>query len=81
MAKQKVTDKTVKKALTDGPRSNKELREQLGLEKADPKLDRKLQEMRKAGDIKIVGNRWAVSTVEKCPKCGGKGWVGKTPAA
>lgn len=76
-----VTRKAIKKALSDGPKSNKELRGDLGLEveKCDPKLDRNLQQMRKSGELQIIGNRWAFTTVCKCPTCGGKGWIEKKP--
>lgn len=67
----------VTKALNEGPRSNKELREVLGLpvEKYDPRLDRKLQQLRKEGKIHLVGGRWALNTVSTCPTCKGCGWV------
>lgn len=78
-----LTGRVVREALAKEPQSNRKLRETLGLssEKFDPKLDRKLQEMRKNGEIRLVNNRWALATVEKCPACGGKGWVHTAPGS
>lgn len=72
-----VSPDAVTKALNEGPRSNKELRESLGLptEKYDPRLDRKLQQLRKEGKIHLVGGRWALNTIKACPACKGRGWV------
>lgn len=71
------SDRDVTKALEAGPASNRELRERMGVptDKVDPKLDRKLQQMRKKGELKIVGKRWALRTTEECPTCKGRGWV------
>jgi hypothetical protein len=68
---------SVTKALNEGPQSNRELRETLGLsiEKYDPRLDRKLQQLRKDGKIHLVGGRWALNTILTCPSCKGRGWV------
>lgn len=67
----------VTKILTAGPKSNKELRDELKLTKAksDPKLDRALQKLRKDGKILVVQGRWALTTVIECPSCSGRGWV------
>lgn len=62
------------KALKPGPKTNKELREQLSLG-ADPKLDRTLQKLRKDGKITVIDKRWALSIVGTCPTCEGRGWV------
>jgi hypothetical protein len=72
-----ISPDAVTKVLNEGPRSNKELRESLGLsiEKYDPRLDRKLQQLRKEGKIHLVGGRWALNTVKACPTCKGRGWV------
>lgn len=63
--------------LKNGPKSNKEMREALGLstQRYDQRLDRALQQMRKAGKLKLLGGRWVVATTEICPTCGGRGWV------
>lgn len=70
---------TVAKALHEGPLSNRELREKLDLsiDKYDPRLDRKLQQLRKEGKILLVGGRWALNTVSTCPTCRGRGWIEK----
>ena len=66
----------IKKLLSNGPKTNKELRNALALEgKVDPKLDRALQKLRKDGQIQVIGGRWALSTVQTCPTCKGRGWV------
>lgn len=72
-----VSERAVIHALQHGPRSNKELRTQLGLDSKnyDPRLDRTLQQLRKEGKIHIVGQRWAHKTVQRCPTCEGRGWV------
>jgi hypothetical protein len=77
MAKGKINPAAVQRALTEGPRSNKEIRETLGLsvEKYDPRLDRKLQQLRKDGKIHLINGRWAMNTIHTCPTCQGKGWV------
>lgn len=72
-----VEPERIREVLKEGPQSNRELREKLGLspEKYDPRLDRKLQQLRKDGGIHIVGARWALNTVVQCPHCRGRGWV------
>jgi len=70
-----VVEREVQSALKGGPKSNQELRSQLGTE--DKKLTRTLQRLRRRGLLKVVKGRWALTTVEICPKCGGKGWVKK----
>ena len=75
----------IEEALNAGPQTNRELRETLGLssEKYDPRLDRKLQQLRKEGKIHLVGSRWALNTIVTCPHCKGRGWIendGKPPA-
>jgi hypothetical protein len=63
--------------LKKGPKSNKEMREALGLstEHYDAHLDRALQKMRKDGKLKLLNGRWVVGHTQVCDKCGGKGWV------
>lgn len=63
--------------LKTGPKSNKEMRAELGLtpDRYDSHLDRALQKLRKAGKLKLIGGRWVVSSVEVCDSCSGKGWV------
>jgi hypothetical protein len=67
----------IKRSLSNGPKTNKELRAELT--GADPKLvsklDRDLQKGRKAGTFKVIQRKWALSTVQTCPCCKGKGWV------
>jgi hypothetical protein len=72
-----IRPKRIEKVLNGGPQTNKELRESLGLsaDKYDPRLDRKLQQLRKEGKIHLVGSRWALNTVVRCPHCQGRGWV------
>ena len=79
----RASDRDVTEALQAGPASNRELRSRLGVSegKVDPKLDRKLQQMRKNGTLKIMGKRWALSTTEECPTCKGRGWVKARPAS
>ena len=79
-AKGEVTEKSVATLLTKGPKSNKEIREGLGLSTAsyDPRLDRELQRLRKDGKLKLLNGRWSLSTTGTCPTCGGKGWVAGT---
>jgi hypothetical protein len=72
----------VTKILANGPKTNRELREELKLVKTqgDPQLDRALQKLRKDGKILVVQGRWALSTVVMCPGCDGRGWIdGKKP--
>lgn len=63
--------------LKDGPKSNREMRQALGLavQQNDQRLDRALQRMRKDGKLKLLGGRWVVAGVEICKECDGKGWV------
>jgi|SRR5579872_6272774 hypothetical protein len=85
---EQIEPRKIRKALQGAPQTNKELRASLGLspDKYDPRLDRKLQQLRKDGEIHLVGSRWALNTIRLCPHCGGRGWVetkgksGDTPA-
>jgi len=71
-------EEKIQEALKKGPRTNRELRADLGMKGGyDAKLDRTLQKMRKEGKIKVDKNRWIGLTVSICDKCGGKGWVKK----
>lgn len=66
----------IQKALKKGPRTNRELRTDLGIRGTyDAKLDRALQRMRKDGKIKADKGRWFTTSVQVCPSCDGKGWV------
>ena len=81
--KQPLDNDRIHKVLKQKPQTNRELRATLGLEaqKVDPRLDRKLQQLRKAGKIQLVDGHWALLTIAKCPNCEGRGWVetkGKT---
>lgn len=69
--------KKIEKSLEHGPRTNKQLRDDLGLTKTkpDPKLDRTLQKMRREGVVSAAKGRWFGLTVQVCPTCSGKGWV------
>ncbi len=70
------TDK-IRKLLRRGPLSNREMRKVMGLttKRYDPRLDRKLQQLRKEGKIRLSGSRWSLSTITPCPTCKGRGWV------
>lgn len=70
-------EEKVATALKGSPKSNKEIREELGLsvERYDQRLDRTLQKMRKAGKLKLLNGRWVVASIEVCGACSGKGWV------
>ena len=72
-------EEKIQEALKKGPRTNRELRSDLGLKGSgyDAKLDRALQKMRKEGKIKVDKNRWIGLSVSICSACGGKGWVRK----
>lgn len=72
-----IAPEQIHQSLHNGPQTNRELRESLGLsaERYDPRLDRKLQQLRKDGKIHLVGGRWALNTVIQCPHCKGRGWV------
>lgn len=72
-------EEQIKDALKKGPKTNRELRGDLGIKAKsyDAKLDRMLQKMRKDGKIKAVKGRWYDTTFVTCPGCGGKGWVKK----
>ncbi len=79
MPKKKIINKefittTLKKR---GPRSNQELRDDLGLttQTYDPKLDRTLQQLRKEGEVHIIKGKWSIATTKICPTCEGKGWI------
>jgi hypothetical protein len=63
--------------LKNNPKSNKEMRQALGLstEHYDPRLDRALQRMRKEGKLKLLNSRWIVGHTQVCSTCGGKGWM------
>lgn len=76
-AKTKQMEVAVNELLKHGPRSNKEMRSTLGLpsQKENQTLDRTLQKLRKAGKLHLVNGRWALTTTQVCPSCGGKGWV------
>lgn len=78
--KPEVTEEKVEGLLKKGPKSNKEMREALGLstQHYDQRLDRALQKMRKEGKLKLLNGRWVTAHTQACPTCGGKGWV-KTP--
>lgn len=67
-------DQKIKQFLANGPRTNKEIREVLGVE--DRLLDRQLQRLRKTGAIRVVGRRWMTDSIRVCDTCGGRGWVG-----
>jgi hypothetical protein len=69
----------VKAVLKSEPKTNKELREALGLNTSyyDPKLDRMLQKMRKTGEIQVINGKWSLASFKICDKCKGKGWVEK----
>jgi len=82
IAKKKATSQapseaSIERALTKGPRSNKELRTELGVE--DKTLTRTLQRLRRRGVLKVIKNRWVLSTVQICPTCEGRGWVNESP--
>lgn len=72
-----IQEQAVKTILEEAPHTNTQLREKLGLstKKYDPQLERKLQQMRKDGEIHLVNGRWAMATIHKCPGCDGRGWV------
>lgn len=72
-----VLEAKVEDLLLKGPKSNKEMREALGLstQHYDQRLDRALQRMRKEGKLKLLNGRWVVGHTKVCDKCGGKGWV------
>jgi len=77
-----VTESRVASLLTKGPKSNKEMREALGLstQTYDQRLDRELQRLRKSGKLKLLSGRWSLVTSATCPTCGGKGWVSEASA-
>ena len=77
--KPKTMEERILAALQGGPKSNRDLREALGLdpETYDSQMDRTLQTLRKQGGIRLVNRRWALATVKTCTKCQGRGWVGK----
>lgn len=70
-------EEKITEALKKGPRTNQELRGDLGIKTYDAKLDRILQKMRKESKIKVVKGRWMGTTTEVCKACGGCGWVKK----
>lgn len=72
-------DDVVTKTLEEQPLSNRELRAKLGFSvaEADPLLDRTLQRLRREKRIRLEGNRWSADTIQKCPTCGGCGWLDK----
>jgi hypothetical protein len=67
-------EKKIKKALRKGPKTSRELDQELKL-KGDPALGKLLRKMKRAGDIKTKGNRWYDASFSVCPHCEGKGWV------
>lgn len=74
-------EEKIQEALKKGPRTNRELRADLGIKGGkggyDAKLDRTLQKMRKEGKIKVDKSRWIGLSVSICSTCDGKGWVRK----
>lgn len=72
----KLEDKIVA-ALSDGPRTNRELRVALGLDvdTYDTALDRTLQSMRKGAKLHLVNRKWATPDVQTCATCTGRGWL------
>ena len=67
----------IKAALKTDPKTNKELRQKLGLgtKDYDSKLDRTLQRLRKEGKIQVINGKWVLNTIKICPHCKGKGWT------
>jgi predicted HTH transcriptional regulator len=67
----------VQKALKKGPKTNKELREELKLstDNYDSKLDQTLQKLRKQGKLRVINGRWSLVSFDICPTCEGRGWV------
>jgi hypothetical protein len=70
-----VLEKETIKVLKSGPKSISKLKTLLPGEETNEALARTLQRLRRQGKIKLVKGQWAVSTIEVCPQCGGKGWV------
>jgi hypothetical protein len=72
-------EEQVRKVLKKGPKTNRELREDLGLDTKsyDQKLDRTLQKLRKEGKLVILQGRWSLASIEACPTCHGRGWIDK----
>lgn len=72
-------EEKIQDALKKGPKTNRELRGDLGIKAKsyDAKLDRTLQKMRKDGKIRADKGRWFVTSLQTCPHCGGKGWIKK----
>lgn len=69
-------DDEIKKSLENSPKTNQELRKDIGIQSKDHRvLDRALQKMRKQGKIRVEGRRWYAVTTSVCPTCKGKGWV------
>lgn len=69
-------DEKIKKSLADRPKTNQELRSDIGVQSKDHRvLDRALQKLRKQGKIRVEGRKWYSVTTKVCPTCSGKGWV------
>jgi hypothetical protein len=67
----------VLKHLKNGPKTNGDLREAIGLSptRYDPHLDRALQRLRKEGKIVAESGKWRSKEFKTCPTCGGCGFV------
>lgn len=70
-----MADDEVLEALGGGPKSNREIRDQLGVSSPNSVLDASLRRLKKQGKIKVVNRRWVLSSARVCHECNGKGWL------
>ena len=68
-------DERVLETLSGGPKSNREIRDQLGISSPDPILDASLRRLKQQGKIQVVDRRWVLTSARVCPECRGKGWL------
>jgi len=64
---------SVLKALKRGPKSRREIKEELGVE--DSHLDKILRELVREGKIRASSRRWVLTSSKTCHTCGGSGWI------
>jgi len=74
-AEREASEATVTEALQGRPKGSNELREELGMDK--DRLSRTLQRLRRRDALQVINGRWALTTINPCPTCQGKGWVRK----
>jgi len=66
-------EQSIQGALRLRPKGSKELRQELGMDNRE--LSRTLQRLRRRGALQVLDGRWALTSVQQCPECEGRGWI------